>query len=80
MVRAFREMLDKRIKPDEQWADLIYPILLTFTKKLVHSSTEFAPNDAIKESNDVMPYINMIIKVKHNRTYPELHVGDTVNI
>ena len=26
MIRTFREMLDKRIMPDEQWADLIYSI------------------------------------------------------
>ena len=26
-VRTFREMLDKRIKPHEQWTDLINPIL-----------------------------------------------------
>ena len=25
-IRTCREMLDKRIKPDEQWADLIYQI------------------------------------------------------
>ena len=32
MVTTFREMLDKRIKPDEHWTYLIYPILLFFTR------------------------------------------------
>ena len=27
-----------------------------------------------------MTYINMKMKAKHNRRYPELHVGDNVNI
>ena len=26
MIRTFMEMLDKRIKPDQQWTELIYPI------------------------------------------------------
>ena len=26
MIRTFREMLDKRIKPNQQWTDLIYLI------------------------------------------------------
>ena len=59
MVRTFKEKLDKQIKPDKQWTDLIYPIVLTYTHKLVHSTAEFTPNDARKESNEVMTYINM---------------------
>ena len=71
-------MLDKRIKPDEQWADLIYPILLTYTNRLVHFTTEFRPNNAREEFYEVMTYINMFMEAKHNRMHPELHVGDTV--
>ena len=59
MIRPFKEMLDKRIRPDEQWTNLIYPIVLTYTPKLVHSTKEFTPIDAIKESNEVMTVINM---------------------
>ena len=39
MIRTFRDLLDKRINPDEQWADLIFPILLTYNNKLVHCAT-----------------------------------------
>ena len=80
MVITFREMLYKRIKPDDQWADLIYPILFTFTHKLVHSTTEFTPNDARKEYYESVPNMNMNKKATHKRRHPELHVGDTVNI
>ena len=52
MIRTFREMLDKRIKPGQDWTGLIYPILLTYNYKLVHSATEFTPNDARKETNE----------------------------
>ena len=78
MIRTFREMLDKRIKPDEQWADLIYPVLLTYTNNLVHSTTEFRPNHAREESSEAMTNINMLMQEKHNRRHPELHVGNSV--
>ena len=29
MIKSFREMLDKRIKPNQQWTDVIYQISLT---------------------------------------------------
>ena len=78
LIKTFRAMLDKRIKPDEHWTDLIYPILLTYNSKLVHSATEVTPDDARKKSNELMIYINMKMTATHNRRYPELNVGDTV--
>ena len=27
MIITFKEMLDKQMKPDKQWTDLIYPIV-----------------------------------------------------
>ncbi len=36
MIRTFKDMLDKRIKPGMQWTELIYPILLTYNNKLLH--------------------------------------------
>ena len=80
MIRTFREMLDKRITPGEDRTGLIYPILLTYNNKLVHAATEFTPNDARKETNELMTYINMKMKAKHNRRYPELHFRDHVQI
>ncbi|MFM7981996.1 MAG: hypothetical protein ACKPKO_22025 [Candidatus Fonsibacter sp.] len=44
-------MLDKRIKPGLQWIGLIYPILLTYNNKLIHSTTQQTPNNARKEEN-----------------------------
>ena len=78
-IKTFREMLYNKIKLDQQWTDLIYPIL-TDNNKLAHLTTEFTPNDARKETNELMTYINMKMAAKHNRRYPELHVGDNVHI
>ena len=57
-IRTFRDMLDKRVNTDQQWTELIYPIILTVKTKLVHSETEFMPSDATRqESNEFMTNI-----------------------
>ena len=66
-IRTFRDMLDKRIKPNQQWTDLIYPILLTSNKRFVHSATEYTPDDAKQPFNELMTYTHRKLKAKHNR-------------
>ena len=73
-------MLDKTTKPNQQWHDLIYQIILTYNNNLIHFATEFTPSDAKKPSNELMTYINMKVKAKHNRRYLDIHIGDNVNI
>jgi len=84
MIRTFKTMLDKRIENDHdenvQWTKYIYPILLTYNNKMVHSSTGFTPNDARKPQNELNVYLNMELKAKHNRKYPEINIGDRVFI
>ena len=79
-IGTFKAMLDKRIKPDQQWIDLIYPILLTYNNKLVHSATEMTPKEATKPENELSAYVNMKLKAKRSRRYPPLAVGEKVHI
>ena len=58
-------MLGKRIKPNMQWTDVIYPILLISNRKLAHSSFGLTPNDARKPSNEFDAYIHMNLKSKN---------------
>ena len=53
--------------------------MLTYNNKLVHSSTEFALKEARKQEHDLMVYISMKMSAKRNNTYPDIHIGDTVN-
>ncbi|MFM7980825.1 MAG: hypothetical protein ACKPKO_16060 [Candidatus Fonsibacter sp.] len=48
MIITFIYMLDKRIKLGMQWTELIYPIYLTYNNKLIHSTIQQTPNNAIK--------------------------------
>ena len=84
MILTFKTMLDKRLGNDKesnvQWTKYIYPILLTYNNKMVHSSTGFTPNEARKPENELTVYLNMTVKAKHNRKYPDINIGDKVFI
>ena len=45
-----------------------------------HSATEFTPKEARKPSNELKVRLNLTMKGKKNRIYPELDVGDEVKI
>ena len=45
---------------------------------MVHSSTGLTPNDARKPQNELTVYLNMTLKAKHSRKYPEINIGDKV--
>ena len=60
--------------------DLIYPILLAYNNKLVHSATGLTPKEARDPSNELEAYINMKLKAKHTRNNPHINVGDKVYI
>ena len=81
-IRTFKEMLYKRIGTDKtkQWTELIYPVLLTYNNKNVHSSTGFTPADAKKSGNHMEVKANMELKAKHGRKYEDVNVGDFVKI
>lgn len=81
-IRTFKNMLYKRIGDDKtkQWTEFIYPILLTYNSKNVHSSTGFTPTDAKKAGNHMEVKANMELKAKHGRKYEEIKVGDKVKV
>ena len=80
MIRTLKDMLDKRITPGMQWTELIYPILLTYNNKLIHSTIQQTPNNARKEENELETYINIKLHAKHSRKYPVINIGDNVRI
>ena len=45
-----------------------------------HSATGFTPKEAQKPSNQFKVKLNLRMKGKTNRVYPELNVGDEVKI
>ena len=70
----------KKGKVNIQWQDYILEILLTYNNQMKHSATGFTPKEARKPSNQFKVKFNLSMKGKKNRVYPELDVGDEVEI
>ena len=86
-IRTFKDKLFKRVEHDEkqgkqniQWTDYILEIMLTYNNKEVHSAINMTPNEARKEKNELKAKMNVAMKAKRDRIYPELKVGDKVKI
>ena len=86
-VRTVKGMIYKRIEAAEQnegqtirWVDVLFPVLLTYNRRMVHSSTKFTPNDAAKPENKFEVKLNLELQAKHLRKYPPVKVGDTVRL
>ena len=59
---------------------LFYPVLLVYKNMQVHRVTKMTPAGAMNKSKHFEVRINLEMKRKHSRIYPEVNVGDTVNI
>ncbi len=82
-IRTFKSMLRKRINEDIkqgkdniQWHNYIFPIMLTYNNKNEHTTTNMTPVEATKQDNALDAKVNMLMKAKRNRKYPELFIGD----
>ena len=60
----------KQGKGDDEGDDKVYP----------HRTTGFTPEEAAKPENWFEVHNNIEIHARHNRKYPELHVGDKVKV
>ena len=80
-IRAIKDMLYKKQEhsDDKQWTSRIKNVLVTYNVKLVNSAG-FTPMDAMKKENWLTVKLNLELKRKNNRTYPNIHVGDTVKV
>ena len=84
---TFKDKLCKRVENDEknkktniQWIDYIDEIVLTYNNKDVHSATGQTPYKARDKDNEFKSRLNIAMKAKKQRLYPELFVGDKVKI
>jgi hypothetical protein len=77
-------MLYKRIDQgnieNPQWVDFVYPIMLTYNNKMVHSSIKMTPNEATKPSNSIDVKTNIELQASFTRKYPELEISSNVKI
>ena len=80
-IRTIKDMIYKRIEyTKKEWWEVLYSVLLTYNKKMVHNVTKHTPEEALKPSNKSMVKFNLEIKKRSSRRYPDIEVGDTVRI
>ena len=83
-IRTLKNMLYKRLdnsKADNpQWIDFIPYVLVTYNYKLKHSAIGMTPDEARNEKNQLRAKVNMELRAKRNRKYPDLQVGDFVRV
>jgi len=81
-IRTIKGEIYKRVKIPSQsnWSDLIYPILMKYNHKSVHSSTGFTPAEAEKKTNHINVKINMEMNKHKTRVYPDIDEGDYCRI
>ena len=86
LLRTFKDKLFKRVEHDEkqgksvQWINYLTEIMLTYNNKDVHSATGQTPNEARKKKNKYKSVMNVSMKARKEKIYPELHIGDKVKI
>jgi hypothetical protein len=72
------KIIDQGKIENPQWVDFVYPIMLTYNNKMVHSSIKMTPNEATKPGNAIDVKTNIQLQATFTRKYPELEVGSNV--
>jgi hypothetical protein len=81
-IRTIKNEIYKRVKlpSDKNWTDFLYPILLKYNYKSVHSATGFTPAEAEKKQNHWNVKLTMEMHKKKTRIYPDIQLGEYVRI
>ena len=81
-IRTIKNEIYKRVKLPSQsnWSDLLYPILMKYNHKSIHSSAGYTPAEAEKKQNHINVKLNMEMQKSKTRVYPDIDEGDYVRI
>ena len=59
-LRTIKNMMYQRIeKTGQAWRELLYPVILVYNNKLIHSVTKMTPADAMKQTNQIQVRLNL---------------------
>ena len=80
-IRTIKSMLYKRYEHEPKpWHELLFPVLLKYNNKLIHSTIKLTPNEAMNPKNALTVKLNLELKRRSTRIYPNISEGDTVKI
>ena len=73
-------MMTKMGKRNIQWTLYITETMLTYNEKLVHSAIQMTPKEARQPKNEIKAKLNMSMRARRTRVYPELEINDEIKI
>ena len=86
-IRTFKAMLNKRIEWDrsfgretKSWDKYILGIMNAYNAGNEHSATGLTPSVAREPQSEIHVRMNLTLKQKRGRKYPELKVGNKVKL
>lgn len=80
-IRTIKNMIYQRVeKTGQKWHEVLFAVLLTYNNKLIHSTTKMTPKDAMKPENQLNVKLNLELKRKNSRIYPNVNIGDMVKV
>jgi hypothetical protein len=79
-IRTLKKMISDRVDFNgADWVGMLDKVVKQYNNE-VHSITKFKPVEAFKEKNTSEVKLNLLIQAKHARRYPDINIGDKVNI
>ena len=80
LIRTIKNIYKRAEHYKKPWWEYIYPSMLIYNYKSVHSVTKHTPVAAKKPENEFQVRLNLLVNKKHNRLYPELLENSKVKI
>lgn len=83
-IRTIKNLIYKRLEKNKEahWFDvkILSNALVTYNYKMVNSVTKMTPENARQPKNKLEVKMNLNLKRKRNRLYPEIKEGDKVRV
>ena len=65
---------------DGEWYEYLWPSMLVYNNKAVHSVIGMTPADAIKKKNETEVELKSLDNKVHTRNHPDINIDDYVRV
>ena len=65
---------------DGEWYEYVWPSMLVYNNKAVHSVIGMTPADAAKKKNETEVKLKLLENKDHTRNYPDIEINDYVRV
>jgi hypothetical protein len=81
LIRTIKQYVYKRMEHyDGEWYEYLWPSMLVYNNKAVHSVIGMTPSDATKKKNETEVKLKLLDNKVHTRNYPDININDYVRV